>query len=45
MNAVIGELIVSVVAGGGLVVSGIVLLIVTNKHIAKYAIEDKGDTK
>lgn len=43
MSAVMGEIIVSIVAGGGLVVSGIVLLCVTNNHIKKYVSEEKGD--
>lgn len=39
MGAALGEIIVSLVAGGGLVVTGIVLLIVTKTQMKKYANE------
>ena len=41
MGAAIGEIIVSIVAGGGLVISGIILLIVTKNHMAKYGHEEE----
>lgn len=44
MGAALGEIIVSIVAGGGLVLSGIILLIVTKQHMKKYGHEE-GDPK
>lgn len=44
MGAALGEIIVSIVAGGGLVVSGIILLVVTKRHMASYGHEE-GETK
>lgn len=44
MGAALGEIIVSIAAGGGLVLSGIILLIVTKRQMAKYGHEE-GETK
>lgn len=44
MGAALGEIIVSIVAGGGLVLSGTILLIVTKHQMKKYGHEE-GDPK
>lgn len=41
MGAALGEIIVSIVAGGGLVLSGIILLAVTKNHMKKYGHEEE----
>lgn len=43
MGAAIGELVVALVAGGGLVISGIVLIAVSKYQIKKYALSEKAD--
>lgn len=37
MSVVLGEILVSLVAGGGLVISGILLIAVSKYQIKKYA--------
>ena len=44
MGAALGEIIVSMVAGGGLVVAGIALIIVTKTQMKRYG-HDEGEVR
>ncbi len=45
MSAALGEFLVALVAGGGLVVSGIVLIAVSKYQIKKYTGKEQADSE